>query len=59
MPKDPLQLLLEHLRTEEGTPILTSSLWSARQNRACRSIELKTEVRFGRTAGTSAAVSGR
>ncbi len=26
MPKDPLQLLLEHLRNEEGTPIPTSSL---------------------------------
>jgi predicted unusual protein kinase regulating ubiquinone biosynthesis (AarF/ABC1/UbiB family) len=26
MPKDPLQLLLEHLRTEGGTPIPTSSL---------------------------------
>ena len=26
MPKDPLQLLIEHLRNEEGTPIPTSSL---------------------------------
>jgi hypothetical protein len=26
MPKDPLQLLLEHLRAEEGTRIPTSSL---------------------------------
>jgi predicted unusual protein kinase regulating ubiquinone biosynthesis (AarF/ABC1/UbiB family) len=46
MPKDPLQLLLEHLRAEEGTPILTSSL-----GRLSRTALTGARVGFGALAG--------
>jgi predicted unusual protein kinase regulating ubiquinone biosynthesis (AarF/ABC1/UbiB family) len=46
MPKDPLQLLLEHLRAEAGTPIPTSSL-----GRLGRTAVTGARVGFGALAG--------
>jgi len=47
VPKDPLQLLLEHLRAEEGTPIPTSSL-----GRLGRTALTGARVGLGALAGT-------
>jgi hypothetical protein len=56
MSKDPLQLLLEHLRTEEGAPIPTSSLGGCAGRQSLERESDSVRSPGGCAAGTSTSV---